>query len=976
MALKEAGKDSVDLYPKLALGEFCNQYGQSFVRLRFYFSTLKMNKDVVGWISHSSTSSEEPLFSAFVFLTASIETEEYQDDARFNTLSRYRHKDIGVLNKHQHIIGYGSSFYVTCSGNKQDSAVPDSDVLVFKRTIPTVEKEDALKDRKRVDALMRELRVLTHDPIRKPIRKHENIVELLGIAWETDPFDITQKWPQKVSLALDIVLGLKAMHICGVLHGDVKAENALVFANHNVESKEQRSTIIKLADFGGVLFDIPERSTLPSGTRPWNAPEWQTPLPPANLLKTDIYSLGFLVYRVLADGKHPFKGSAAWSDDVGWSKVEAMKANDDQMLEYMCSINGLAGNKNQPERIRSGLKWLKLAAVAGNDGAQAVYSRVCATINEQNPLDDASIVQSWLYNTASRGFFRKLSTRYGGTGVDRFPETRFTIGDVSIDDKKEFDQRLAKAISGLRGLQSSQPLSTAGDHMLHFISCCGLVKSLEVLLKNTNASEVNARNIRSETPLLLACRSGHYKTTMMLSEAGGDPRITNLYGDTPLHWLPSFPDRCVPELTGKFVRSGSNIDGVAQSFSYLGCAARARRRSEFLAQSGLPHQACNEAALPGNLIEAFEKSRDAPKMVDPRSGISYLLSAFMGGSLESPGSFFGRIRRHGYRWKARARETLQVILQHGVQRYPISAAISSRRLESLQLLLQHGADASVREEIPTIAEPVTMLYLCAWGANDDPAFAELLIAKGLDANVDDGPVDYETPFACAVRNRCFRLAELLWRNGADPNAEFNEGLWFSQTTKMTLLGHLVSECSISTLAPLSFLMNLVSRVPPVAQSHLEPAFVVNQSSGKTVLHVMANNVFVRQDSRAEEALLRRITEYFKPDASMLRRRDSATNYTALEQAIIRGNARVVRHLLDQNVSLRSMNGEGETPLDIAQKWLEFFPHETPISDEIEFTLSEKQKVRLRNNRGQIVRTIERYIESVRDDSEQDGTVPK
>jgi ankyrin repeat protein len=1161
-------------------------------------------------LHHSSSSSTPPeaqLFSAFVFLTASIETEEYQDDARFNVLSRYRHKDIGVLNKYQQMIGYGSSFYTTCSGNKQDSPVPDSDVLVFKRTIPTVEKEDALKVRKRIEALMRELRVLTHDPI----RKHENIVDLLGIAWETDPFDITQKWPvilmerashgsladyfennyrnipfqPKVSLALDVVLGLKAMHICGILHGDVKAENALVFANHDVGSKEQRPAIIKLADFGGVLFDMPETSTLPSGTRPWNAPEWQIPLSPASLLKTDVYSLGFLVYRILADGKHPFRDSAAWSDDVRWSKVEAMKAKDDQMLEYMCSIttcqekvhtaavhgilentirldpsirnldgvqarlekmsssqtnrampaafnylprqlqlrnqtvpftfsghgaldrdvaryvtetlqaaaartggdtnfnseakyalavltiNGLAGSSDQRESIRSGLKWLKLAAVAGSDRAQAVYSRVCAAINEEISSDDAGVVEVWLQNTASRGFFvaqeelsemglddvlklarEKLSTRYGGVGADRFPESKFAIDDVSIDNKEEFDQRLAQAVGSVKSLQNSQPLSTAGDNILHFVSCCGLVQSLEVLLKNINAAEVNIRNIRDETPLLLACRSGHYEVAMMLYEAGGDPRIANVYGDTPLHWLLSFPDKHVAELTGKFLRRGADIDAVAQSFSYIYCGENAylqgtplmraiSRNRLVVVDTLLEHgaelnfslnqdSAINLAArlhYPEILSKLLDKSRNTPKTVEPTNGISYLLFALFHGSLESPGSLFGRIRRHGHRWKSRAVETLWVLLEHGareylhdvpgtpgatatfnatqmaepdvlaylldhggaefvntpsldvdddpdfqgIQRYPISAAISSRRLESLRLLLQHGADARVRERIPTIEEPVTMLYLCAWTANDDPAFAKLLIGNGVDVGVDDGPVDYETPFACAVRNRCFKLADFMWRNGADPNAEFNEGLWFSQATKMTLLGHLVSECSISTLAPLSFLMIIASRAPGVAQSRRGPAFVVNQSSGMTVLHVMANNVFVHQDSRAEGTLLQRVTEYFKPDASMLGARDSVKNCTALELAIMRGNARVVRYLLDQGAPLSSVNGEGKTPLHVAREWLELFPDETPIPDESGSVLSEKQKVRLRNNRELIVKTIERYIESLSDDSEQD-----
>ena len=38
---------------------------------------------------------------------------------------------------------------------------------------------------------MLELRILAHDPI----RKYENIVTLLGLAWETGLFQTIRKWP-------------------------------------------------------------------------------------------------------------------------------------------------------------------------------------------------------------------------------------------------------------------------------------------------------------------------------------------------------------------------------------------------------------------------------------------------------------------------------------------------------------------------------------------------------------------------------------------------------------------------------------------------------------------------------------------------------------------------------------------------------------------------------------------------------------
>ncbi len=66
------------------------------------------------------------------------------------------------------------------------------------------------------------------------------------------------------------------------------------------------------------------------GTRPWKAPETQTPLPVKSLSSTDIYSLGLLIWLVSIDGGNPFDlivepqvQGASRAD-----KVEGLKQND------------------------------------------------------------------------------------------------------------------------------------------------------------------------------------------------------------------------------------------------------------------------------------------------------------------------------------------------------------------------------------------------------------------------------------------------------------------------------------------------------------------------------------------------------------------------------------------------------------------------------------------------------------------------
>jgi serine/threonine protein kinase len=313
----------------------------------------------LGFDSHGGRS-ELQLFSSFVSLAYNLAHEEPKDPVVVDLLDRLRNKDLGVLNMHLITIGYGSSFVVSIMTTQDD--IPGLDAIVLKRTIPSTAAQSGGRVRKRIESLMLELRVLTHGPI----RKHENIVEFLGVAWETDPLDLQRRWPVlimeqatkgtlndflqpsdpkpfriKTALALDVVLGLKVLHQCGVLHGDIKTDNVLVFENQDPETWAERPVIAKLADFSGVLFDMKNPMALPSGTRPWNAPEWRQNLTPDSLLKTDLYSLGFLIFRIMVDGKHPFLDFSFPADD-SWSRVDILKEDDDKMQTHMKSLSGFS----------------------------------------------------------------------------------------------------------------------------------------------------------------------------------------------------------------------------------------------------------------------------------------------------------------------------------------------------------------------------------------------------------------------------------------------------------------------------------------------------------------------------------------------------------------------------------------------------------------------------------------------------------
>jgi len=175
--------------------------------------------------------------------------------------------------------------------------------------------------RRAISSAMMELYALVH----RPLLEHPTIVNYVALAWGSNPFEPTHRLPIPVveyaehgtladlqqkddlpsesrqSLCLDVALGLDILHRCGIVHGDVKAENVLIF--HHPE----KQYIAKVADFGfSVVEAAADAAISVGGTRPWKAPEANVPVPKAQLKLTDVYSFGLLVWRVGTDGKNPF----------------------------------------------------------------------------------------------------------------------------------------------------------------------------------------------------------------------------------------------------------------------------------------------------------------------------------------------------------------------------------------------------------------------------------------------------------------------------------------------------------------------------------------------------------------------------------------------------------------------------------------------------------------------------------------------
>ncbi|KAI6778385.1 uncharacterized protein J7T54_000503 [Emericellopsis cladophorae] len=168
-----------------------------------------------------------------------------------------------------------------------------------------------------------EIRCLLHEPL----RYHPNIVRLLDIGWPPASGTAHSAFPNlileyaeygslahlqlnngplpfgvKQKLCYDVGRGLSILHACGVVHGDLKHENVLIFQNRYDIPPNQPYTA-KLADFGGAVMDMDRQAThrLRAGTYPFEAPEMEEELTGDGIKRTDAYSFGMLVWRCAID---------------------------------------------------------------------------------------------------------------------------------------------------------------------------------------------------------------------------------------------------------------------------------------------------------------------------------------------------------------------------------------------------------------------------------------------------------------------------------------------------------------------------------------------------------------------------------------------------------------------------------------------------------------------------------------------------
>lgn len=156
--------------------------------------------------------------------------------------------------------------------------------------------------------------------LRQPdIQSHENIVTLLGVCWRSVRDQAMPAFVMELAhtnlqammesetemstrkmfgLTIDICAGVSALHEVGIIHGDIKPANILIFKD------QELGLTAKISDFGSSLLktDINEPIHLPFSSGVWQAPECKKALNGEQLITADTFSLALLVAQMLSRG--------------------------------------------------------------------------------------------------------------------------------------------------------------------------------------------------------------------------------------------------------------------------------------------------------------------------------------------------------------------------------------------------------------------------------------------------------------------------------------------------------------------------------------------------------------------------------------------------------------------------------------------------------------------------------------------------
>jgi len=282
--------------------------------------------------------------------SAAVDLLRFFSLARFLDIDTFTDEErIHERETHWQLLGVGACFEV------RKALHPSSRSEFAVKTAANEVAGDGKLRAEHMKSLTTELRVMGHPQL----RSHRNVIDLLGIIWDSDhnrdppvvPFlavefsrigtmnslvnQKTLSFSIKMRLCRDVAAGINALHASNIIHADIKLQNVLIFKDPNSE------LVAKISDFSSALLSFDEgiRTVNIAKSRPWNAPETDCAMTilAKDIRKIDIFSYGMLFWRTILNG---------WLDvlsteEMVCNEVEGMKDRGTLVKDAVMSLRGV-----------------------------------------------------------------------------------------------------------------------------------------------------------------------------------------------------------------------------------------------------------------------------------------------------------------------------------------------------------------------------------------------------------------------------------------------------------------------------------------------------------------------------------------------------------------------------------------------------------------------------------------------------------
>ncbi|VTO81492.1 unnamed protein product [Fusarium graminearum] len=617
-------------------------------------------------------------------------------------------------------------------------------------------------------ALANELRVLSHPPL----MEHENIVNIKTIGWTkldalaaawmpmivlelADLGTLTEYLSEqklgvdsKLQIARDVGTGLQALHACGIMHGDLKLDNVLMFKCRDGKIKA------KLCDFGcSYIATGTERQDdkieIGAGTKPWNSPELYKQVPFPYLHSVDTYSFGLLVWRVLLNGRNPFDG-------LEQQEIDKRKALDAILLDASLSVEDeydrdivLRGAVSSTDRAHLYMRGVAMP--------KRCFRHTLSSAMEKRDLDAAmdSLSFQSVYGTAysHKPKSVELGPTLSSTNVEflRLFDIPWTAQTMFIESLKEISENKALSVE----IRANAYMQLCYASIDLFGTSSDLFEGSTYLRKAIDLGSVVAASIFR--PFMLAM--GH--------------TIDETFNNEHQSWLIKAIGAGCILARREFLLLTEDHKVLSEAEQQLRLLMGAKMMNE----KGVADAEYIEMMfLPANqeVLRAFLGAGRLPVI-----GMSSSMSSFMSRSMNTylhAGAALG-IDPEQFRTAVAKVDTNIIDMQDNAGNTALHLALRFGNVENARALLDHGADASLANKFGETPwhwlislEDDDMQDILVLMLDNPDGLSNL--AQARNSNVNQFSISHGgTPLHWAVDMRMITLVETLLECGADPLLE-------------------------------------------------------------------------------------------------------------------------------------------------------------------------------------------------------------